>query len=219
MTKVCFNIVLICELNNLYCWMFLCPLLWFCIFDGFSGKYVFTGDKEVCNTIGQVNWTAHLLPNNTKVNKLSQSTAWQKIVEKLPVLNIVNCKRSYGEKVRLKLNGPTWCHQGRLPFALPQWQFTMTLSKRLPCLDQILFIYGIIWKLFLRKLQSTSGQRKIWRHSFSRYVEMKETRWLCLNSGLAPTRRHRERCSMSLTFVPTNMVKIQVQLPDANVNF
>ena len=46
------------------------PLMWLsCVLKGIDGKYIFTGDKEVCNSIGQVNFTAHLLPDYSKVNK------------------------------------------------------------------------------------------------------------------------------------------------------
>ena len=49
---------------------FMFSLLWLsCILNGIDGKYTFTGDKEVCNSIGQVNFTGHLLPDYSKVNK------------------------------------------------------------------------------------------------------------------------------------------------------
>ena len=38
-----------------------------CNLNGTDGK--FTGDREICNTIGQVNFTAEMLPDYTKVKK------------------------------------------------------------------------------------------------------------------------------------------------------
>ena len=52
------------------------PFLWLvwlsCNLNGIDGKY--TGDREICKTIGQVNFTAEKIPDHTKVKKSDFST-------------------------------------------------------------------------------------------------------------------------------------------------